>query len=54
MYPTKERNLRVSGTDETNRKERSFIWGLCPQTPGIYRIVAIPVNQVDAGAQPIH
>jgi len=46
MRPTKERNFRMSGTDEGESITRRISWGLCPQTSGIYRIDAIPVNVV--------
>jgi hypothetical protein len=43
MYLTKDQNLRVSGSDETNHlRGRKVSWGRCPQTPGIYRFDANP------------
>jgi hypothetical protein len=43
MGPTKDRNLKVSGSDETNYLHgRKLIWGLRPQAPGIYRFDANP------------
>jgi hypothetical protein len=43
MFTAKERKLIESGIDETSKKgRREFIWGLCPQAPGIYRFDANP------------
>jgi hypothetical protein len=43
MCPTKERKSRWSGTGEMNRKQGELIlWGLRPQTPGIFRVDANP------------
>ena len=37
----------MSGTDEPSQSQGgTFLWGLRPQAPGIYRIDAIPVNQL--------
>jgi len=45
MFPTKERNLRLSG--RTNRMQRrTLTWGLCPQTPGFIALMPIPVNEI--------
>ena len=49
MDPTKERNLSVSGAHESIAKE-TLLWGLRPQTPGIYRVDASESKFV-AGAQ---
>jgi hypothetical protein len=38
MSPTKERNELKSATDETSCDSKGeLLWGLCPQTPGIFR-----------------
>ena len=44
MDPTKERNLRRerNGRNELMEKEERLLWGLRPQTPGIYRVDANP------------
>ena len=43
--------IAMSGTDERVHRKEGIRWGLCPQTPGIYRFDAIPVDNFVAGAQ---
>ena len=54
MDPTKERNLQNerNGRNELIVKGGTFLWGLRPQTPGIYRVDANPSEiKFAAGAQ---
>ena len=45
MTPTKERTAMNRKMNESQRKEVTC-WGLCPQTPGIFRLDANPSTEV--------
>ena len=45
MLPTKVRNLKVSGTDETSRRKgAAFAWGLSPDSWDFTLLMPIPVD----------
>jgi hypothetical protein len=46
MCPTKERNLRLSGADETRYHERRELLGTPSPDARIYRLMPIPANEI--------
>ena len=51
MYATKERNLKMSGTDKA-KKEAVFLGTLSPDPWDLSRIMPIPVDDRVGGVQP--
>jgi hypothetical protein len=53
IRPMKSSTSSASGRRPNARKGTIFIsWGLCPQTPGIYRLTARMADEADTLAQP--
>jgi len=46
MGPTKERNLRVSGTDEASRYTQELPGDPVPRPLGFIALMPIPVNEL--------